>query len=65
MGTPLASLMKIAAVGDDRAVFNGYCGAESGFIPVSTITPSLILSELELQKAPPRRERKEVLPPPE
>jgi len=65
VGTPLASLMKIAVVGDDRAVFNGYCGAESGFIPVSTITPSLILSELELQKAPPRRERKEVLPPPE
>ena len=65
VGTPLASLMKIAAVGDDRTVFNGYCGAESGFIPVSTITPSLILSELELQKAPPRRERKEVLPPPE
>jgi len=65
VGTPLASLMKIAVVGDDQAVFNGYCGAESGFIPVSTITPSLILSELELQKAPPRRERKEVIPPPE
>ena len=64
VGTPLASLMKIAAVGDDAALFNGFCGAESGFVPVSTITPSLILSELELQKSPPRREQKEVLPPP-
>lgn len=65
VGTPLASLMKIEMVGDDKALFNGYCGAESGFIPVSTLTPSLILSELEFQKSPPRREQKEILPPPE
>jgi TldD protein len=65
VGTPLASLMKISAVGDDRALFNGYCGAESGFVPVSTLTPSLVLSELEFQKAPPMREQKEILPPPE
>lgn len=65
VGTPLASLMKIRAVGDDRALFNGYCGAESGFVPVSTLTPSLLLSELEFQKAPPMREQKEILAPPE
>jgi TldD protein len=65
VGTPLASLMKIVTVGDDAALFNGFCGAESGFVPVSTLTPSLILSELELQKSPPRREQKEVIPPPQ
>jgi len=64
VGTPLASLMKVKAVGDDPVLFNGYCGAESGFIPVSTITPSLLLSELEFQKSPPRREQPPVLEPP-
>jgi predicted Zn-dependent protease len=65
LGTPLASLMKIEAVGDDPTVFDGICGAESGAVPVSTIVPSLLLSELEFQKAPPQREQKEILPPPE
>jgi TldD protein len=64
VGTPLASLMKVQAVGDDPTLFNGYCGAESGFVPVSTLTPSLLLSELEFQKSPPQREQPEVLPPP-
>ena len=65
VGTPLASLMKVQAVGSEPILFNGYCGAESGFIPVSTITPSLLLSELEFQKAPPQREQPPVLEPPE
>jgi TldD protein len=65
VGTPLASLMKVQAVGDDPVLFNGYCGAESGFIPVSTITPSLVLSELEFQKSPPEREQPPVLAPPQ
>jgi len=65
VGTPLASLMKIETVGDDYALFNGYCGAESGFVPVSTLTPSILLSELEFQKSPPRREQGEILPAPE
>jgi predicted Zn-dependent protease len=64
VGTPLASLMKIVAVGNDPALFNGFCGAESGYVPVSTITPSMLLSELEFQKSPPKREQKEILPPP-
>ena len=35
VGTPLQSLENILATGDDYAVFNGFCGAESGFVPVS------------------------------
>jgi TldD protein len=65
VGTPLASLMKIAAVGNDHTLFNGYCGAESGFVPVSTLTPSILLSELEFQKSPPQREQPQILTPPE
>ncbi len=64
VGTPLSSLMKIDSVGEQSHLFNGYCGAESGWVPVSTLTPSLLMMELEFQKAPPRRENKEILPPP-
>src|SRR5438105_8528754 len=48
VGTPLLSINKIIATGDDRRVFNGYCGAESGFVPVSTVAPTVLVSEIEL-----------------
>jgi len=34
VGTPLTSINKIIATADDSKVFNGYCGAESGFAEV-------------------------------
>src|SRR5205085_1393740 len=40
VGTPLASFAKILATGDHPDVFNGYCGAESGSVPVSAISPA-------------------------
>lgn len=49
VGTPLQALNNILAVGDVPEINNGYCGAESGFIPITTITPALLLSNLELQ----------------
>ncbi len=64
VGTPLSSLMRIDSVSDKSHVFNGVCGAESGWVPVSTVSPSLLLRELEFQKSPPRRENPEILPPP-
>ena len=33
-------------------VDNAWCGAESGFVPVSTVSPGLVVSELELQSKP-------------
>jgi len=50
VGTPLSSINKIIAAGDDPRVFNGYCGAESGFVPVSTVSPTVLVSEIELQR---------------
>ena len=50
VGTPLLSINKIIATGDDTRVFNGYCGAESGFVPVSTVAPTVLVSEIELQR---------------
>ncbi|MBN8548381.1 MAG: TldD/PmbA family protein [Deltaproteobacteria bacterium] len=49
VGTPLQALNNILAVGSELEIDNGYCGAESGFIPVTTISPAILLSNLELQ----------------
>ncbi len=59
VGTPLASFSKIIAAGDDPAVFNGTCGAESGNVPVSAISPSVLVSQIEIEK----REREQNKPP--
>ena len=49
VGTPLNAIRGIIASGDQRQVDNAYCGAESGYVPVSTITPALLVRALELQ----------------
>lgn len=49
VGTPLQALNNIVAYGKEKVLDNGYCGAESGLIPISTISPALLLSNLELQ----------------
>src|SRR5207344_2659511 len=50
IGTPLSAFGKIVATGDKVDVFNGVCGAESGGVPVSASSPSLLVSEVEVQK---------------
>jgi len=64
VGTPLAALKKIDATGDTLEVFNGYCGAESGYVPVSAASPAILTSELEVQKKPSSTDRPPILPPP-
>ena len=64
VGTPLISINKIIATGNDYKAFNGFCGAESGYVPVSTIAPSILISEIELQKTITEKERKPILKPP-
>ena len=49
VGTPLQALSNIIAIGHEAELDNGYCGAESGFIPISTISPPVLLRNLELQ----------------
>jgi len=50
IGTPLTMFSEIEACGGQQAVFNGYCGAESGSIPTSTISPSLLVNKIETQR---------------
>jgi TldD protein len=64
VGTPIVTVNKIIATGDDYAVFNGFCGAESGYIPVSTVAPSILVSEMEFQRESSKKEKPPLLPPP-
>jgi predicted Zn-dependent protease len=61
VGTPLASFAKILATSDRTEVFNGYCGAESGNVPVSAVSPALLVSELEIQKKDRSQDRPPIL----
>jgi len=64
VGTPLASFAKILATGDKPEVFNGYCGAESGSIPVSAVSPAILVSEIEIEKKAKANDRPPLLPAP-
>jgi len=64
VGTPLAALTKIVATGDTAEVFNGYCGAESGSVPVAAASPAILISEMEVQKKETSTDRPPILPPP-
>lgn len=50
IGTPLTTFTNILATGDDISTFNGVCGAESGGVPVSASSPSILVSLIEVQK---------------
>lgn len=64
VGTPLASFAKILATSDTQAVFNGYCNAESGNVPVSAVSPAILVSEIEIQKREQSQDRPPLLPMP-
>lgn len=64
VGTPLTSVNKVLASGDAVRVFNGFCGAESGYVPVSTVAPATLVGEIELQRVARAMERGPVLPSP-
>lgn len=63
-GTPLVSLTKIVATGDTMEIFNGYCGAESGSVPVSAVSPAVLISELEITKKETSTDKPPILPHP-
>jgi predicted Zn-dependent protease len=62
VGTPLASFAKILATSDHPEVFNGYCGAESGTVPVSAISPAILVSEIEIEKKDKSQDKPPLLP---
>ncbi len=64
VGTPLTSLEKILCAGKDDDTFNGRCGAESGWVPVSATGPSLLLKTIEMEKEYKSQDQPPVLPAP-
>ena len=64
IGTPLTSFSKIVAAGDTPEIFNGFCGAESGYVPVAAVSPSILTTQIEVQKKIKSSERPPILPPP-
>ncbi len=64
IGTPLTTFSNIVAAGDDIGIFNGICGAESGGVPVSSVSPTILVSKIEVQKKPKSQEKSPILPAP-
>ena len=65
IGTPLVSFSEIIATGTERDVFNGFCGAESGVVPVSAVAPAILTAQIEIQKKQKGADRPPLLPRPE
>jgi hypothetical protein len=64
VGTPLTCFSKILCTADDPGIFNGFCGAESGYVPVSAISPSILVEQIEVEKKQKAQDRPPILPAP-
>jgi predicted Zn-dependent protease len=64
VGTPLTALADIIAAGRTMETFNGICGAESGWVPVSASAPSLLLQKLEVERKAQPQDRSPIMAPP-
>ncbi|MFH1467625.1 MAG: TldD/PmbA family protein [Pseudomonadota bacterium] len=64
IGTPLVTLSRIVRVGELHQVFNGICGAESGGVPVSAVSPAMLISQVETQRKTKEQTVPPLLPPP-
>lgn len=65
IGTPLTSFSKIVAASDRVDIFNGFCGAESGYVPVSAVSPAILTTQIEVQKKAKSSERMPILSAPD
>jgi hypothetical protein len=61
IGTPLTAFSSVKLANDRPEVFNGTCGAESGGVPVSAVSPSILLEQIEVQKKAKSQERPPIL----
>ena len=64
IGTPLIAFSKIVAADNEVGVFNGICGAESGWVPVSAVSPGILVSQIEVQRKRKSQTRPPLLPAP-
>ncbi len=64
IGTPLTTFERVLAASDQTQVFDGVCGAESGWVPVSAVAPDLLIQEVEVQRKEKAQDRPPLLDPP-
>lgn len=64
IGTPLTTFSRVEQASTEIALFDGMCGAESGWVPVSTVAPSILVSQIEVQRADQSRNIPPILPSP-
>jgi len=50
IGTPLSMFSNIEYAGGEFEIFTGTCGASSGSVPVTAISPTIFVNKVELQK---------------
>ena len=50
IGTPLSMFSNIEYAGDNFEIFTGTCGASSGNVPVTCISPMIFVNKVELQR---------------
>jgi len=62
--TARLALAEILAADDEVAVFNGTCGAESGWVPVSASSPSLLVGTIEVELQAKGQDKPPLLPNP-
>lgn len=61
VGTPLSMFSQIICAGGKTEIFTGICGAESGSIPVTAISPSILVRQVEMQRNSKSQNRQPIL----
>lgn len=64
IGTPLSMFSNIIYAGDDPRIFTGMCGAESGSIPVTAVSPTILVNKVETQRKAKSQDIPPILPNP-
>jgi TldD protein len=61
IGTPLVMFSEIQAADDSHETFTGFCGAESGYVPVTATSPCLFVRQIETQKKTTKQIEKSII----
>lgn len=64
VGTPLSMFSFISTAGGESGIFTGMCGAESGQVPVTAISPALFITKIEFQRKGKSNSKLPILPRP-
>lgn len=61
IGTPLSMFSNISHAGGEHEIFTGMCGATSGQVPVTAISPMIFVDKIEVQRQPASTAQKPIL----